>query len=84
MTIDIAKKENVTTTGGKDLITGPSWNANEGWSRKQAIEAARQEVLQQQKAKEEAALPWNQEIAKLSGAIADLQKRVKELENAQS
>lgn len=84
MTIEIKNQEPVKTTGGKDLITGPSWNANEGWTRKQQIEEARREALAEAEAKREAALPWNVEIAKLSGAIADLQKRVKELENAKS
>ena len=84
MTIEIKKQEPVSTTGGKPMVTGPSLNFAEGWSRKQAIEAARQEVLEEMKVREEAALPWNQEIVKLSGAIADLQQRVKELENAQT
>jgi len=84
MTIDINKQEPVYTTGGKDLITGPSLNFAEGWSRKQQIEEARREAMAEVEAAQEAALPWNVEIAKLSGAIADLQQRVKELENAKS
>ena len=78
--IDISKKETISTTNGAEMVTKPTVDFAEGWSRKQAIEAARKEAMEEAEAAKEAALPWNVEIAKLSGAIADLQKRVKILE----
>ena len=84
MTIDINKQEPVSTTGGKDLITGPSWNPSEGYSRQRQIEEARLEAMAEQAKQAEAALPHNIRLAKIEGAIANLQKRVEELENAQT
>lgn len=78
--IDISKKETVSTTGGKDMITGPSLDFSEGWTRKQQIEEARKEAMAEQAKQAEAALPHNIRLAKMEGAIADLQKRLKILE----
>jgi len=79
-TIAIDSYEMVYAASG-EAVSKPKWDASEGWTRKQQIEAARQEALKEQAAQAEAALPHNIRLAKMEGAIADLQKRIQILES---
>lgn len=71
--------DQIKGTSGEQ-VSKPSWDAQDGWSRKRQIEQARLEAAAEQQRQQEAALPVNVELARLSGAVADLQKRLKILE----
>ena len=78
-TIAIDSYEMVYAASG-EAVSKPKWDPKDGWSRQRQIEQARLEAAAEQQRKEEAALPWNVTIARLEGAVADLQKRIKILE----
>lgn len=75
------KPERVEATS-KGKITGPSWNANFGYSREKSIQEERQkewDAFQERKAMED---PTMIRFLALEAAVKDLQLQVKELKDA--
>ena len=72
--------ENVTGTSAGHVSS--TWNPNFGYHRKQEIEKARQEALEQQRKEAEEQTPLNLRLAALEGEVMRLKKQMKELTDA--